>query len=252
MKEFKTWHEEDNITFHTDTHVYFSQCNSNGTLSISELLRITSDIAVEDYNQQGLSREKLLEGGFAILVSRVSLRLHRLPHENEDIRVTTYEEKPEALQLKRAYEIESSTGEKLVTGLSTWLLVDPKARRIIPSKNFTMHTPTTIQNSHDCLPPGKIKTENAKTLIGERKILFSDIDANGHTNNSRYGAFALDALPNEYRNKRFTDIKINYSKEAMLDETLRLYADFAEQEKRITVVGKTDANTSFECELYYE
>ena len=134
MTEFKLWHTEEPKTFHNQTNIYFSQCSSNQTMSLSELLRITSDIAVEDYREQGYSREFLKEKGFYILVSRVSFKIHRLPKENERITVSTTEEKPEPLQLYRSYMITSDSGEKLIEGLSSWLLVDPVARKIIPTK----------------------------------------------------------------------------------------------------------------------
>ena len=52
----------------------------------------------------------------------------------------------------------------------------------------------------------------------------------------------------EFQNKNFKDFRINYSKEAMIGETVKLYAAF--EENKITVVGKTDS-ISFESELYF-
>ena len=104
----------------------------------------------------------------------------------------------------------------------------------MPIKKFDemgLRTPSELKMDHDCLPCGKITlSENAK-LLAERKICYSDIDANGHTNNSRYAAFAVDALPPEYRGKQFTDFRINFSKEAMIDETLQIFGDICDDEK---------------------
>ena len=252
MKDFRLWHEEDKNTFNNETNIYFSQCTSDGRLSLNELLRITSDIAVEDYSQRGMSRPYLVEKGFYILVSRASFRFHRMPLENEEITVTTWEEKPEAFQLMRAYEIKNKSGDSLVSGLSSWLLVDPAARRIVPTEKFTLRPQVDIQREHDCLKPGKIIIpKNDATLIDERIIRYSDIDANGHTNNSRYGAFIMDALPKQYQQKVFTDFKINYSKEAMLGEKLSVFGYFDDEAKKISVFGRTEQGLSFESELYY-
>ena len=250
MKEFKQWHEEKTFKFSSQTMIYFSQCTRNGFLSLNELLKLTSDIAVEDFNQRNMSRETMLEHNFMILVSRNSFRIHKMPRENQDVTISTWEEKSEVLQFIRAYEIcDTKTGEKLISGLSTWLLVDSKARRLLPIKKYDLRTPVDTVTEHDCLKPAKIPEPENMEFLAERKICFSDLDANGHTNNSRYGAFILDALPLEFAEKKFTDFKINYSKEAMLGETLKIYADFSESNK-ITVIGKTDAS-SFEAELYY-
>lgn len=251
MDEFKQWHDED-LTFHTESNVYFSQCNRRQELSLNEVLRLTSDIAVEDYRQRGMDREFLVEKGFYILVSRSAFRFHRLPHENEHIMVTTWEEKPEALQLMRTYEIVSKSGEKLITGYSSWLLVDPVARRIVPTKKFTLRPETTKQTEHDSMKIGKILVPEEMQLLDRRTIHYSDIDGNGHTNNSRYGAFIMDALPVEYAEKHFTDFRINYAKEAMLGEKMSILANIDDGAKKITVVGKTESDVSFESELYWK
>ena len=57
--EYKSFFEEDKNIFHVQSNIYFSQCNANKDLSLHELLKITSDIAVEDYRQCGMSRKIL-------------------------------------------------------------------------------------------------------------------------------------------------------------------------------------------------
>ena len=99
--EYKSFFEEDKNIFHVQSNIYFSQCNANKDLSLHELLKITSDIAVEDYRQRGMSRKILKDNGFGILVSRCSYRIHKWPKENQFIEVETWEEKPQALQFMR-------------------------------------------------------------------------------------------------------------------------------------------------------
>ncbi len=251
MNTFRLWHEDDGITFHAETTVYFSQCGRNKQLSLHELLKLTSDIAVEDYRERGLSREFLLEHGLAILVSRCAFRLHRMPQENERITISTWEEPPEALQLRRAYEITAADGSPLVSGMSTWLLVNPDARRIIPTKQFTLRTPPTSAQEHDCLAPGKIIVPDSCSKLAARSIGWSDLDGNGHTNNARYGAFIEDALPEAYREKHFTDFRINYSKEAVLGQELSVWGHFDDDAKKILLKGSTESGSSFEGELLY-
>ncbi|MCR5725160.1 MAG: acyl-[acyl-carrier-protein] thioesterase [Treponema sp.] len=255
--EYKYWFDDDGITFHSQHKVLFSQSAGNKALSFCELLKITSDMAVEDYAEQGMSRDFLKENGFAFLVSRASFRFHRMPRENERFTFTTWEEKPEAFQLVRAYEFTAEDGTPLISGLSSWILADPVARRIIPTKNFTLRPPVEIQKEHDCQKYGKIAMPENLQLLDERKIRWSDIDGNGHTNNSRYGAFLADALPEAYRTKTFTDFRINYAKEAMLGETMQLLGSFDEDARRAVIIGKVvrdaagnDTNSvSFESEL---
>ncbi|MBR6912957.1 MAG: acyl-[Treponema sp.] len=252
MKEYKQFHDSSK-KFNFQTMVYFSQANDSKQLSFYDLLKITSDGAVEDYNQQGMSREVLLENHFAILVSRLSFRFHRLPRENERIVLKTWEEKSEALQLVRAYEIESMDGEKLISGLSGWLAVNPDGHKIVPSKMFQMRPPVELQTEHDCLKYGKIAypDENELSLFDERIIKYSDLDGNGHTNNARYGAFVADALPENLRHVQFKDFRLNYAKEAKLGQKVQVFGNVNEEAKRLFLVGKTEEGVSFEAELLW-
>ncbi|MBQ1662771.1 MAG: hypothetical protein II054_09730 [Treponema sp.] len=143
-------------------------------------------------------------------------------------------------------------GERLVSGMSTWLVVNPETRRIIPTKDFTMHTPPETETQRDCMKPGKISVPKEMSVIDERKVKFSDIDANGHTTNSRYGAFVADALPAEYRDRELVDFRLNYSKEALLDEKLTVFGNFDDNLKKACIVGKTESGTSFESELFFK
>ena len=176
-----------------------------------------------------------------------------MPEGNRKVTVRTWEEKPEALQFVRAYEIyDTETKEKLVSGLSTWLLVDLNKRRILPIKNFTMRKAPELQTEHDCLPLGKIPFPENAVLLCERPIWYSDIDGNGHMNNARYGAFVVDCLPEEYRKKTVTDFKINYSKEAVLGENIKLYGAFDDAAGKAVIIGKQEENICFESEVYYK
>jgi len=251
MIEQKQWFDDDGITFHSEHKVQFSQSDSNKNLSLYEILKVTSDMAVEDYAQRGMDRDTLTKNGYACLVSRVAFRFHRIPHENENYIFTTYEEKAEALQLVRAYEFTTPDGKPLITGLSSWLLVDPVQHRIIPTKKFDLRVPVETSKEHDCMKYGKIQIPKDLEKWDERIIKFSEIDGNNHVNNARYGAFVADSLPENFRNLTFKDFRLNYAKEAKIGQKLEIFGKINESEKKLTIVGKTEEGTSFEAELFW-
>ena len=248
----KKWYDKDGITFHSEHKVQFSQSSPKKQLSLYDLLKVSSDMAVEDYALRGMDRDMLTEHGYAILLSRLAFRFHKMPRENEEYIFTTYEEKAEALQLVRAYEFTTMTGEPLITGLSSWLLVEPASRKIVPTKKFDLRTPVETQKEHDCLKYGKIQHPEDLEKWDERIIKYSEIDGNNHVNNARYGAFVADAIPPEMRDYDFTDFRLNYAKEAKLGQKLEIYGKVNNEEKKLTIVGKTEEGVSFESELYWE
>ena len=221
--------------------------------SLQGLLKILSDIAVEDYRQRGLSWQMLAEHNTAILCSRQAFRFHKMPEANQSITINTWEEVPQPLQLMRSYEIvDTETGEKLISGFSAWIIVNLATRRIVRTKDFTLRPDSILKEEHDCLEPSKIIVPQDLELLMERPIWYSDIDGNGHVNNARYGAFVIDSLPEEFQKKEFTDFKINYSKEAVKGSVLKVYGNFDESSKKITIVAKQDDNICFESECHYK
>ena len=171
-----------------------------------------------------------------------------MPVTNEFITIETWEEKPDGIQLNRKYRIvDTESSELLISGSSSWMVVNTETRRIIPARHFTLRPEPTVQTEFEGLPLGKIPVPENMEHLDNRVIRFSDLDANGHTNNSRYGDFIMDALPQNLQNADFSDFRINYSHEAVLGETIDISASYNGNET--VVVGKQGNSTCFECIL---
>ena len=247
-KTFSQYFDESDV-FYKEFKLTFGQCNRNGKLSLSQLLLLTSDTAVEDYHQRGFTWDMLIAQHMYILTSRVSFHIYKMPVSNEYITLSTWEEKADSIQLNRKYNIyDTETKELLISGVSSWIVVNSETRRIIPAKHFTLRPNPTKQTDFDGIPLGKIVVPEDCESLESRKIRFSDIDANKHTNNSRYGDFIMDSLPENLQNADFSDIRINYSHEAVFGETLDICGSFKENET--VVVGKQGNSTCFECILH--
>jgi medium-chain acyl-[acyl-carrier-protein] hydrolase len=251
MTTFKQWHD-DTLKFHNEMKLYFCQCDMNQRINFSELLRLSTDTAVEDYYQRGMSWQFLADHDVGILLSRISFRFHIMPKVNDFITISTTEEEPEPLQLMRTYEITAADGTRLVSGYGSWLIVNPKTRRIIRTKDFTLRAAPNTHEMHNCMEPGKIAVPENMTLLDEREIRYTDIDGNGHMDNSRYGTYVMDSLPETYQQRKFTDFRMNYSKEAKLGEHLNIFGFFDNEAKKITIIGKHNDVACFESELYYK
>ncbi len=251
--QYNQYHKEDGNTFVTETRIYFGQCNNKKELNLSQVLQFCADLATEDFAQRGMSRDRMVSEGFAMLVSRSAFRIHRLPKEGEEIVITTREEKPEAIQMIRSYDFETKSGEKLITGKSQWLFAHPQTRRIIPVSKFTMREPNELEIEHDCPNPGKIKIPENLEKFGEQQVLPSLIDGNNHLTNSKYSDLAMDYLPMEFYRKPVKDFRLNYCKEAYLGDMVEIFGAINREENKITVTGKNKGETSFEAEIiYYE
>lgn len=233
----------------------FNQCDAHKNASFSQLLSVTSEAAGDDFTVQGFSWDYLQTIHICMLVSRLSFKLYKIPRENQKVKIKTWEEKARALQCMRRYDLyDAQTDELLLTGLSSWLIVDPETRRIQKPSVFTARPLPEKETPFDGIDCGKIHHSENEKVLDERLIRFSDIDANGHVNNSRYGDFFADALPKEFHEKTVTDFRLNYAKECREGDVLKIFGEVSEDNTKITMTAKIEASDEicFEAEAFFK
>lgn len=237
-------------TFEKTQDISFSMCDFTERLKPSQLLCLTSDLAGEDYGDRGLPHDKLLNEGFVFLVSRVRFSLKRNIRAEERIKLVTYERKITGPFCIRDYILEDEEGGQLIAGRSAWILCDPVTRRILRPSSF----PYAIQNHEDIqLPvgePEKLRLPESMERIGERRVVYSDLDGNGHVNNSVYGDMACDVLPMELFQGELKEFAINFVKEAKPGDTITLYQGMDGDSH--VVAGYLDEALCFECAFTFE
>ena len=81
-------------------------------------------------------------------------------------------------------------------------------------------------------------------------MVYSDLDGNGHVNNSVYGDMACDVLPMELFEGELKEFAINFVKEAKIGDTITLYGG-ADGGSRI-VAGYIGDALCFECAFTFE
>lgn len=252
QENFSHFYEDDHFTFHVETRIPYSQCGPDGSLTLFNFLRLTTDFSSEDIRLRGASMSFLKSHNIARIVARSSFRFHRMPKTDERIEFITTEGKPDSLQFPRNYKILGENGEILVSGTSKWMLTAYDTRKILPTRAIEPFRKTNVQQLElpDCLPCGKIPTPENLQKIGEQTIGLSHLDGNGHVGNAFYAAFIANALPPQYSKRHLIDFRINYSKEALLGETLELF--MAETGKdRLVVIGQKPGGISFAGELSF-
>ncbi|MDY2839089.1 MAG: thioesterase [Treponema sp.] len=248
---YKQWHDSD-FTFYKQIKLSFSQCDATYKMSWNEILRFTSDNAGEDFSMRNMDWPFLQSKGIVLIVSRISFHVCKMPVADQLITLKTWESAAMGPLCTRNYEIfDSVTNEPLIKGQSLWTILDLNNKKIIPAKNYTYRPIPVNTVNFEGLKCGKIPAPETMESLGSRKIVFSDLDSNGHTNNAKYINFAIDALPEEFQRKQIKDMRLNYSKEAMLGQILELKGHYDSEAGKYTVFGCVDGSSSFECELYY-
>ena len=115
----------------------FADCDRYQRARISGLLNKAAAYAGYDYDARGLTHEVLFEMGEVFLLSRLALRIHRIPMAGEVLDITTMENGAKGAHMQRVYEMADRSGAVCVSIKSDWILVNPATRKIMRPSAFT-------------------------------------------------------------------------------------------------------------------
>ncbi len=156
------------------------------------------------------------------VLHELRLQLYRRPAWAETVHVETWPCDFQGLRALRAYVIRDAANNPLAEGLSAWLLVDPEQRRPVrlPSEvtrlRPTESPPFHLNRSFPKAP------ETSPCWTDTVRVRFSDLDRNGHANNTRYLAWLVDALPETLRTGSLQSLAITFRHEAHLGDAVMI------------------------------
>ena len=256
---------KDSSFYQEEMEIRFCQCDASHRLKVSELFRIMTNLADMAFEFRGMDHQFLMKRRMVFLITRVSVNIHRMPLQIEKIRAATWEQSVDRAQFIRNFAVWSETGELLVEASSGWVLVDPVLRSILRPAQFDEAFPGFLHPQPENLSgaPAFARLRLKETAEGvescpPRRIVYSDIDGNGHVDNARYIEMAFDVLPESLTGKSPREVQIVFSREAMPGETLSLYRKI-DGEKALTkaltkalIKGAADGKDSFLCEVTFD
>jgi len=155
--------------------------------------------------------------GLTWILTRMSIEMFELPTHCDRIRIETWIESSAHMLSSRNFRIYK--GEKLIGQVkSVWAVLDMEKREIVNIFDHPMFD-NSIDGEVIEMARVRMTTIPEPTGVVPHKVVYSDIDYNGHCNSCRYLQAMTDAYLPDYYGKKVR-LDINYSKEAMLGETL--------------------------------
>lgn len=227
----------------------YYDCDSQNRLKISAAMRYMQQTSSEHLESIDISPVKLYRENMVFLLSKMCLKVHRMPYVSEPIIIGTVATQPRGARFAREFVIDSPEGERLISALSLWVLVDPVSRRILRPASFPYDIDfrgTVIGNAIDDVRFPKLLEagERIETSVG---INYSHIDTNSHVNNSVYADFVCDSLPYDKLTASGLDtLVIAFQNEATHGDLLQITTSVL-TEKEYYVLGKHNDSPCFEA-----
>ena len=208
------------MKYNYEYEIKYQEVDGNKKLRLFNLENYLLEVAGTVADQLGFGIAQLHPKGLTWILTRLSLEMYELPTHCEKVRFETWIESNAHMLSTRDFRIYS--GDKLIGQCkSVWAVLDLQKREIVNIFDDPIFADSV---DGDVIEMARVRMTTLPEPTGcmPHKIVYSDIDYNGHCNSCRYLQAMMDAyLPNYYGKKIRLDI--NYSKEVMLGDELQTY-----------------------------
>ena len=168
-----------------------------------------------------LDWETLAQKGLFWAVIRHHLEIQRLPGEGETIRVETWPMPTTRVAFPRAAAGYDAQGNLVFRCTSLWVLMDMESRQMLLPGKSGINLEGLVRGN-ELAAPGSLSPIEGE-VAANRRVWYSELDRNGHMNNTRYLDWALDLLePDFHRSHSLQKATLCYLSEIREGEDIQL------------------------------
>ena len=208
------------MKYNYEFEIKYQEVDGQRKLRLFNLENYLLEVAGTVADELGFGIQVLHPRGLTWILTRVALELYELPTHCQKVRFETWIESNAHMLSTRDFRIYSDN--RLIGQCkSVWAVLDLEKREIVNCFDDPIFADCVDGEVLD-LSRVRMTTIPEPTGSAMHKIVYSDIDYNGHCNSCRYLQAMTDAYLPDYYGKKIR-IDINYTKEAMLGNTLTTY-----------------------------
>lgn len=208
------------MKYNYNFEIKYQEVDGQRKLRLFNLETYLLEVAGLVADELGFGIRALHPMGLTWILTRLSVDMYELPTHCEHVRFETWIESNAHMLSTRNFRIYS--GEKLIGQCkSVWAVLDLEKREIVNCFDLPIFA-NSVDGEVIDMPRIRMTTIPEPTGSMPHKIVYSDIDNNGHCNSCRYLQAMTDAYLPDYYGKKIR-LDINYSKEAMLGEEMQIY-----------------------------
>ena len=179
-----------------------------GYLKPSQILFIAQDMGGRHCKELTLSYDDMAARGLFWAVSRHRVQITRLPYPRS---VVAYDEK----------------GKECFRSITLWVIMTLDTRKMLSPSKSGIQVAGITRGLELSSPKGLVPRNMVNS--SPRRVCYTDIDRNGHMNNTRYMEWVDDLFPSAFhREHRLKELLVCYLAESREGQTLDLRYDVQE------------------------
>ena len=232
------------MQFTKDYEIHYYNCSADMQCSLYSMIRFFEDIAIQQSESLGVGVEFYNREKVGWMLARWLVNIERLPMFGETIKIITTPKAFSGFYANREFSVMDSNGNEIITANTLWIFVNLDTRRParITQKMFDAYGPSredmkTFTKLNEVKPVEQIEYEK------KFRVRLSDIDTNGHVNNSQYINWSLETLPPEiHSDYTIKSLAVNYLKETSADDIVIARTVSSEADKAILFTSEITCN----------
>lgn len=195
-------------------------------LKPAAFMDFAQEIAYWAANDLGFGYDTLHVHHTAWVLTRMHIHFEEPLSWRDNVTLYTWHKGASGLFYLRDFDLRDASGRSRVKATTSWVVIDERTRRMVrPEDLKDLLDPDMKVDDAIAEPVQKILLPKGEPeMTGEHTVSYSDLDINGHTNNSRYVVWAMDCLPNEVTDSPVKDLYINFVKETLPGDKVQLCA----------------------------
>ena len=192
-----------------------------GFLKPSMLLFFCQDVAGHHCDILGVNYEALAHKNLFWAIIRQKVQITRLPRSGETIRVETWPMPTTKVCFPRSTVAYDQDGNELFRAIGMWVLMDTESRAMVLPGKSGVDVQGLLTGTELAAPGSLAPRELADT--SSRRVCYTDLDRNGHMNNTKYLEWMSDLLPSSFhRENQPREFTVCYHSEAREGDLLHM------------------------------
>lgn len=211
----------NNKKFTKEYEVHYYEADHKKRALETSIINYFTDTNLNLANICEVPLEKLHQSNLTLMLQKYDVEFLKPVYQGEKLRVTASVEGVKGPCFYRNGMAEDSLGNTVVKGRGLVYLVNTESRRPTEVPKEIYEAYGIERPSEEDFPFQHIKAIEREDYSKEFEVRYSDIDINGHVNNSKYITWALETLPfKHYDRYRMERIRIVYLKETFYGEKI--------------------------------
>ena len=213
--------------YHQKFTVSAMQADCHHRAKPSVLLFMAQEAAGGHCRELALSWDALQKKQLFWAVIRHKMQITRLPMEGETVTVETWPMPTTRSAFPRATVAYDENGNEVFRSVALWVLMHTESRSMVLPGKSGIALEGTLTGNELALPASIVPKVLENSVA--RTVRYSELDRNGHMNNTRYMEWCGDLLPSGFHHAHTPrDFTVCYHAEALEGENLELHYELKE------------------------